>query len=185
MSKDSPQPKYDWEYFEWLYVTGDDRVTLEELSKRPGAPSFDTLKKYSSAESWTAKRTAYRHKLSTETRKASLEDDVSIRTRQLDIAKVMQRKGLEILTKLETKVGTFNDARQMITDGVKLERLILGESTENMTVSAGRAYLEAIFIIVREEVNDVDTLTRIAGRVRELGPLGNGPERPADPTNLN
>ncbi|MBD1871925.1 hypothetical protein H6F75_00375 [Nodosilinea sp. FACHB-131] len=52
--------RIDWSYWRHKYVTGDDSVTHEALSRIPNAPALITLKKRSALESWTKQRDEFR-----------------------------------------------------------------------------------------------------------------------------
>jgi hypothetical protein len=57
--------RIDWNEWRLKYVSGGDEVTLEALSKAPGAPALNTLKKRSSRESWAEQRERFRHQRDT------------------------------------------------------------------------------------------------------------------------
>ena len=57
--------KLDWDYWRLRYVSSDDSITLEALSREPKAPALNTLKKRSSRESWAEQRERFRHQRDT------------------------------------------------------------------------------------------------------------------------
>ncbi|MDV6376235.1 hypothetical protein [Deinococcus arenicola] len=61
----------------------------------------------------------------------------------------------------------------------KLERLILGESTEHIKVDDARAFARDLLLIIREEVRDPDTIQRITARATALS-VGSGPPAVAE-----
>lgn len=52
--------RYDWKKWRRAYMVGDDTVSLEVLSNRPGAPSITQLKRRCRAEDWTDLRQEFR-----------------------------------------------------------------------------------------------------------------------------
>ncbi len=51
---------FDWELIRDSYVSGDDSVTLRNLSKRPNAPCLRAVKERCTNEGWVALRKRHR-----------------------------------------------------------------------------------------------------------------------------
>lgn len=76
------------------------------------------------ARGWLNARRQYLEEVVKKTQEKVVEDEASIRYRQAKLATKMQLKGIQQLDNLE--VRDVDDARKLITDGMREEREILG-----------------------------------------------------------
>jgi hypothetical protein len=132
---------YDWNYWRHLYVSGDDAISLEELRKRPNAPSIGSLKRRSTEESWPEQRKQFRYRAATialqsETGVAAAQqveqliDAAEMITRHIRLARELQIKAEEALKLLEPSSMQARDILAWIKESGQIERLALGMATE-------------------------------------------------------
>lgn len=76
------------------------------------------------ARGWLQERSQYLDEIVKKTQQKVIEDEVSVRSRQARLATRLQLKGIQELDNLE--VRDVDDARKLITDGMREEREILG-----------------------------------------------------------
>lgn len=148
-SIDSAMAQHDWNYWKHRYVTGDDSVTLELLSKTPNAPKLNTLKKRSSEESWLEQRKTFRNQAATiATNDATgqeairqtqqLVDAAEMIARHVKLARALQGIAAEALQKKMITAEDLNprDLLSWLNQGVQMERLALDLATSRIAVEA-------------------------------------------------
>lgn len=137
--------KFDWDYWRYRYVTGEDALTLEALSHTPGAPSLDTLKRYSRLESWPEQRKRFRHQAATiAVEDATAQEAVrqvqklfeasEVVTRHLQLAKALQTIAAKRLRNMDPEELTPKEAVAWIQKGTQLERLAIGLATDKTEI---------------------------------------------------
>jgi hypothetical protein len=140
---------YDWNYWRHLYVSGDDAISLEELRKRPNAPSIGSLKRRSTEESWPEQRKQFRNHAATVANQsatgvaaaqhvARLIDVAEIQARHIKLAKSMQSRVAASLQDMQQKNTTLSprDAATWLKIATDLERLAVGLVTHRTEVVA-------------------------------------------------
>lgn len=146
--------EYDWIYWRDRYARGGE--TLEQLSRLPQAPSIQALKEKSSQENWPQHRLDFSSQVKTKLRENSVETEVEIKKRHLDLAKALQTIGRKTIQHKLKKIKEAEElgidpplldpmeTRMFISEGLKLERLILGESTENIKIEDAKRLADRI-----------------------------------------
>ena len=142
----------DWDKWRIRYVSGPDSLTLDALSKEPGAPALDTLKKRSSRDSWLAQRERFRHQKSTIAHHDATVEAAAAEVKQIiDSAEMLTRHAQA--SKLAGSVAMFelNRLRQMQVNGaptnmklaeivnllkmaIEVERLTEGMATQRQEI---------------------------------------------------
>lgn len=141
-------PKYDWEEIRRKYVTGDDSVTLEALSKPQNAPSFDTLRRRSGREAWTKQRENFRLQKATivatdpaavqaAEQVSKLVDIAEMTTRLSKFGRDLNATAQEWLKNCEPTKLRPSDVVAIAKLGVEIERLCAGLATEHQEVTSG------------------------------------------------
>jgi hypothetical protein len=141
--------RYDWDYFRHKYVTGDDAVTLEHLSKQPNAPSLHRLKIKSSEQSWAEQRKTFRNQAATIATAGATGQEAIRQTQQLvdaaemiarhvKLARALQSIATEALQKKMITAAelTARDVLAWLNQGVQMERLALDLATSRVEVEA-------------------------------------------------
>ncbi|MFK0731405.1 MAG: hypothetical protein ACFKPT_02655 [Gloeotrichia echinulata GP01] len=137
--------KHDWDYWRYKYVSSDDSVTLEILSRSPNAPGLRALKTRSTQESWVDQRKAFRHQAiakvteSATTQQAiqqtqQLVDAAEAIARHVKLAKALQSLAASRIKTLDPQDLTIKDLLQFIKEGTNIERLAIGLATDRTEV---------------------------------------------------
>ena len=141
--------RIDWDYWRSMYVTGEDHVTLESLSKALNAPALDSLKKRSTAERWVEQRQQYRKSIGTLThyglhqdctvvtadqRTRELLDAAEMVVRHVAHARALQELGMHKIRITDADKLTVKEAIELIKLGVEIERLSEGLATQRQSV---------------------------------------------------
>ena len=119
-----PQEKID-EMFE-LYCN---KIPIEEIRRRCSVSST-TIRKYRDEQNWNKKRQARWDKA------AKKADDkyAEARARQINLAKMLQHKGLGRLKTLKDEEISAAETRNFIKDGIQIERELTGDVTEDTII---------------------------------------------------
>jgi len=144
--------------------------------------SYGTAKNYSSREKWLPLRDRHWDEVTRRAGPALLDLQATIQARdvaqKLTQIQAMKQNALKYAGGIEGQDVAYDKPHEAVAayDRLeKLERLILGESTEHVQVTDARAYVREVLAIVREEVAAHDILERIAQRVTGLS-LGQRPD---------
>lgn len=162
--------QYDWDYWRHKYVTGDDSVTLEALSKIQNAPAFISLRKRAAAESWAKQRENFRLQKYTSvssdpaTIQAAeqvnkLVDIAEIYTRQTKIAKAFQALSARWLQQADPSQLKGSEAIAMFRDAAKIEQLLAGMATEHQEITSGGQPLKPTRIEIVPLADNPDSTT--------------------------
>lgn len=149
-------PRYNWETLTKEYVTGNDELTLEAMSKKEGYPSIQSLLNKSAKEHWTEQRKIYRQKESqrkklhdnlaaidndigqyvkqTEAVVSQLVDEVETITRHLNVVRLMLVKGVEGIKAIDPKTLKPMESLSLTKTALELERLTNGLATEKIDI---------------------------------------------------
>lgn len=133
--------RIDWNYWRLQYVSGADDLTLEALSREPGAPALNTLKKRSSRECWADQRKQFRHQSDTIAHHdAHLQSAAQKIEKIVDTAEMLTRhsKAAKLIGSIAIKAfQSYNpsklkpsEATQMMKLAIEIERLTEGLATE-------------------------------------------------------
>jgi len=140
--------RYDWDYLRHKYVTGDDSVTLEALSKLPNSPVFGTLKNRACQESWAKQRENYRLQKMTlvTTDPAAIQAAEQVNelvniaemiTQHTQIGKALQAKGIQWLKQVDPATLPAREAIAVLKLGMDTQRLCAGLATEHQEITSG------------------------------------------------
>jgi hypothetical protein len=161
---------YDWEYWRHLYVSGDDAMSLEELRKRPNAPSIGSLKRRSTAESWPEQRKQFRYRAATVATQSAtgiaaaqqvtqLVDAAELITRHIQLAKAIQGKAAKALRSIDPDSMAARDVLAWIKEGTQIERLALGLATERVETQIEVSTLTDEQLLKLAAGEDIEELT--------------------------
>lgn len=99
------------------------------------------MDQWSSKWSWVARTRAWDEEQDHLTKIGQEKRRRETMERHAQLGKLLQSRGLEILQSFEAAAkkdaATWNDVVRLITEGVKLERLAMGEITENVKQTLG------------------------------------------------
>lgn len=181
---------HDWEAFKRAFVTDPQRPRVRAFARRVGI-SESTVQVNAKKNRWLKAQDEHWANVTQKTAEHVVEYQVHEIVREtserLDEIRKMQKVALEAagggphgeLVRYEKPHEAVNAYEKL----VKLERLLTEQSTENVSVSDGRAAVAQLFTILREEVRDSATLERIAGRLSELDGAISRVSPPADSLN--
>ncbi len=174
-----PKP-IDWDAERLAFITDPHKPALRDFCVTRNLP-YGTAKNHSSRDKWMTLRDQYWESV---TKKAApVIEDLQATVVARDTGQALAAIAAMKATALKFAGGTEghpvvyekpHEAVAAYERLVKLERLILGESTEHIKVDDARAFARDLLVIVREEVTDRDVLERIAGRIASLS-VGGGP----------
>lgn len=135
--------RIDWEYLRHKYVSGDDSVTLDYLSKLPSAPVLGSIKNRASKESWAEQRKTFRYHSMTKladsaTAQKAIEqtqklvDAAEIITQHLQLSKALKSIAARRLREFDPTELSPRDLVAWITAATTIDRLAMGMSTSNV-----------------------------------------------------
>lgn len=164
----------NWADERMAFITDPAKPKLRDFCVTRQIP-YGTAKNYSSREKWMTLRDQHWETVTATAAPvvAGLQAVVQAR----DVAQKLSQIQAMKLTALKYAGGTEDhevvyekphEAVAAYERLEKLERLLIGESTEHIQVSDARAYVRDVLAIVREEVDNLITLQRIAERVTSL-----------------
>lgn len=133
--------KIDWDEWRLKYVSGGDEVTLEALSKAPGAPALDTLKKRSAKESWKDQRDRFRNQIGTITHQDAavvsaasevkkIIDTAEMLTRHAKASRLVGQKAIQAMQMIDPAKLKPADALAWLKFAIEAERLTEGLATQ-------------------------------------------------------
>lgn len=165
--------KIDWGKLKLEFITDPQKPSPSEFAVSHRIPR-GTMWNRSGREQWTELRES--HWASVSQKAAPVIQDIQAVILARDVASKLswiselKDMGLELarhITVQNSNAG-YGEIITALERLEKLERLILGESTENVRVDDARAFAREVLLIVREEVMELATLERIASRVSGL-----------------
>ncbi len=166
--------KIDWEKLKLEFITDPQKPTLENFCGTRKIP-YSTARKRSGAEQWMADRNTHWNTVTTraapviaEMQAVVLARDIGSKMSWIDEVRQLGLTFTRGMTAQNTDIG-FGEVVQALERLEKLERLILGESTENIKVEDARAMVQAVVDAVVEEVKDDADRTRLLTRLQSLG----------------
>lgn len=178
MPKAKRAAKPDWPALKLAFITDPSRPTLREYAGKIGITE-KTLQNRASAEKWLPDREEHWERVGKKSGEkiADLQAVVVARDTSQQLAAIQAMKQTALIyaggtPDYEVIYEKPHDAVAAYERLVKLERLILGESTEHIKVDDARQTVVEMMQIIREEVADHDVLTRLAGRFAQLRGLG-------------
>lgn len=173
-----PRAKVDWGSVRLEFIHDPQKETLKQFSGNRKL-SYSTASKRSAAEGWETERQLHWQKVETKASEqiSDLQATVVARdtSQQLMAIGAMKQNALKFAGGIEGHEVAYEKPHEAVAAYerlVKLERLILGESTEHIKVDDARQMVDAVIQVIREEVRDHDTATRIAQRLGHLRPIG-------------
>ncbi|GHG37453.1 hypothetical protein GCM10017784_34760 [Deinococcus indicus] len=175
-----PSSKPDWPALRLAFITDPSRPTVREYAGKIGIKE-KTLQNRVSEGKWLQDRDEHWEHVGKKSGEkiADLQAVVVARDTSQQLAAIASMKATAL------RFAGGSDDHEVVYEKpheavaayerlVKLERLILGESTEHIKVDDARQMVAAVIQIIREEVRDGDTATRIAARLAALGDAGAG-----------
>lgn len=182
--------KPDWANLRLAFITDPAKPTPGEFAGKIGIKE-KTVQNRASAEKWLTDREAHWEqvgKLAGE-KVADLQATVVARdtSQQLAAIAAMKHNALKFAGGVEGREVVYEKPHEAVAAYerlVKLERLILGDSTEHIKVDDARGFARDVLAIVRRRVTDPDVLELIAGDVAALS-VGGGPSIGTDRPALN
>jgi len=170
--------KHSWIELRLGFITDASQPSLREYAGRIGIKE-KTVQNVASREKWLALREAHWEKVGERAGEkiTDLQSTVMARDTSQQLAQIqaMKLNALKYAGGVEGKSAAYEKPHEAVAAYerlVKLERLILGESTEHIKIDDARAFARDVLTIVREEVLDHDVLDRIAQRLQSLAVSG-------------
>jgi hypothetical protein len=170
--------KPDWASLKLAFITDPNKPSIREFSGKIGIKE-KTLYNRASAERWLPDREEHWERVGKKSGEkiADLQATVTARDigQQLAGIRAMKETALKFAVSTDENGVVYEKPHEAVVAYerlVKLERLILGESTEHIKVDDARQTVLEMMQIIREEVADHDVLTRLAGRFAQLRGLG-------------
>ena len=149
--------------FEDYYALGATR-SLEKLHQKytddtpnPPTGSMDTLKLWSNSFRWQDRLREREQRISRETEIKLVDRITEMRVRQAEVGEKLQQKGLQRLQELVGEEITPSEARAMVIEGAKLERIARGEPEGgavdiSILLSQAKEHKELNLIVVSENI---------------------------------
>lgn len=171
--------RVDWEAMRTAFITDPTKPTLRDFCVTHDLP-YGTAKNRSSREDWLTERDRHWGKVTEKVTESMTDLQVTVTAR--DVAQklahihAMKMNALKFAGGVDGQEVAYEKPHEAVAAYErleKLERLILGESTEHIRVDDARQMVSAVIQIIREEA-DIDTATRIAARLAALGNAGDG-----------
>ncbi len=179
-------PSRDWPALKLAFVTDPNKPSVREYAGKLGIKE-KTLQNRAAAERWLPDRDEHWEHVGKKSGEKIADLQATVQAR--DVAQQLGQ--IQAMKAVALKFAAGDDETTVVYDKpheavaayerlVKLERLILGDSTEHIEVSDARAFALQLLQIVREEVVDHDVLQRIASRLSAVGAelRGGTPQRP-------
>jgi len=173
----------NWEAERFAFITDPTKPRLRDFCVTRGIP-YGTAKNYSSREKWMTLRDQHWETVTEKAAPVIADLQAVVQARdtatQLTAIAAMKATALKYAGGSDEYPVAYEKPHEAVAAYerlVKLERLILGESTEHIKVDDARAFARDVLTIVREEVSSQDDLERIAARVTALS-VGAGPHQP-------
>jgi uncharacterized protein YnzC (UPF0291/DUF896 family) len=94
--------------------------------------SLELMKRWSAKHEWVDRAASFDANEEFELMSAEREERIKMRRNDAKIARMMMQKAVDALQLVEPKDLSPTQLRELIMDGAKLQRLALGESTENV-----------------------------------------------------
>jgi transposase len=132
--------------------------SLKHVAERVGV-SLKSVEMWSGANNWQERAIALDdYKLSLE-RQADLDQRIKMRERHLKISQLMQRIGITKLKTISDQLDRgedvdikIKDLKDLVESSIKLERLCMGEATENIGIS--KRQLKGMEIVIKSVEDD-------------------------------
>ena len=166
--------KTDWDKVRRMFIEDATKPALSDFCVTHQIP-YGTAKNYSSREKWLPQRDQHWESVTRRAAPAILDLQAAVTARdvgqKLAQIQAMKQNALKYAGGLDGQDVAYEKPHEAVAAYErleKLERLILGESTEHIQVTDARAYVREVLAIVREEVGQHDILERIAQRVTAL-----------------
>ena len=127
----------DWSTWRRAYISGDDSVTLEFLSRQIDAPTEEAIQKRCFREGWVQARAGFRLNLSA--RMLEVQKDVhhEVRKRQAELGQILQTLAKDGVSHIKLESLSARDIAYLAKVGAELERKALG--IDEMTLRVVRS----------------------------------------------
>jgi hypothetical protein len=141
--RESPQARQAFEAY-----CHQERRSLRKLADEIGVP-FSTLRRWSEKYDWQERVRQYDIEVAAAAREAARKEAARLAERRMKHAEAMQQSGLLIIGRARIAEMSDKEARaalatafRLLAEGMRAERLELGESTENIKALAPPKPLE-------------------------------------------
>jgi hypothetical protein len=163
--------KTDWAAMRLAFITDPTKPDLRQFCGKHRL-SYSTASKRAARENWQEDRQTHWQTVTGKAKEqvADLQATVVARDTAQTLAEIAEMKARAYEQARGERV-TYEKPHEAVAAYerlVKLERLLTDQSTENLSVADGREAVKAILTVIREEVQDVSTLQRIAARLTSL-----------------
>lgn len=155
-----------YDAYKLRFIHDESRPTLSQFAKKHGIEETHKFQAYAKQQQWEILRDRYWAEVAEDVKERMKGLQVHDATQKLREIQALKARAWEEAFNVEFK--TADKAISSYTELEKLERLILGQSTDNITVQQLDAYLLRVVTVIKEEVTDVAALTRIRERLSKL-----------------
>lgn len=164
MSDPSERRGY-YEAYRRLFIHDELRPSLRDFAKKHNMQEIDKFYQYAKRQDWEFERDRYQDTLGKKVSERMLELQSFDQMSKLREIQAMKTKAWEAAINLTFK--NAKDAVNSYTELEKLERLIQGQSTENLQVADLTTYMQAVAVVLKEELTPLEYET-VQMRLRNL-----------------
>src|SRR6476469_300167 len=144
--------KYDfYNAYKLMFIHDESRPSLMDFGKAQGLDDIQAFIRFAKREDWEFFRDKYWLEVAQRVHDNMIGLQVHDNTLKLRQIQAMKAKSWDGV--FQTEFKSARDAVASYVDLEKLERLILGESTENVSVAQMENYMLKVVRIIKEEVS--------------------------------
>ena len=162
------EKKAYYEAYKRLFIHDDAKPSLKQFAEKHQIQDVQAFVQYGRRADWEFDRDVYQDNLSNKVRDRMMEMQSFDQLSKLREIQAMKTNAWEAAIKLTFKHA--KDAINSYTELEKLERLILGQSTENISMQDITVYMEAVVSVLIQELQleAPVPLMRIQTRLEQL-----------------
>lgn len=156
--------------YKLLFIHDDSNLDLKAFARKQGVSDVDALYRYAKQQDWEYLRTMYQTELAANVRERMMVLQTNNHTQKL-----MEIQGLKAKSwqgAMSTEFKSSDRAVASFVELEKLERLILGQSTESINIQDFQQYMLGVVQVLKEEISDQHLLGILRLRLGALT-LGN------------
>ena len=127
----------DWSTWRRAYISGDDSVTLEFLSRQIDAPTEEAINKRCTREGWVQARAGFRREVSAKMLEVQKDVQHEVRKRQAELGQILQTLAKDGVSHIKLESLSARDIAYLAKVGAELERKALG--IDEMTLRVVRS----------------------------------------------
>lgn len=153
----------EFEMFKRMFVTDTTGISIEEFAKRSGLPNIEAFVQYMLQYDWTFERDNVQKAMGAKMPEIMERLAVGDITQRLIEINALKTRAFE-----EAMKKTFKDAGQAISSYIeleKLERLIMGQSTESIKIEDLDKYMIGVAMIIRRNIPEGPMLDSLIGEL--------------------